>query len=385
MSGPPLLAIIGQSNGTTDTIERSTASLPNAARLTEYGVIIFEPTFHAMFPDMKLPLPRWGGGSLKPDSLTILGVTLASRRPQLEAFFKQGGVLCVLVGPPSALYSSDQYTPASLSPYYLLSPSPESIANMGLAGGSGRSSALLFPEDPMAPFLNERPIWRGTLGQGVFPKANDRFPLAVNNQDEPIAYVEYVGRGVVYYLPQPSDYGEWRALHEGANAAWDAREDLLEEFGLDDEAALQSDLKLAREEFVKVRDRVTRDLRALRAERRELVDRDAVLGRALRYYRAAVHLPPTKALASYYNMWEVIRSESGGADQAQKALGISKKMVDRITEPANRPKLAARHADKDQPVPVEEQEMKDAAESATDIMRRYLKQKLDTWRATPPS
>lgn len=130
---------------------------------------------------------------------------------------------------------------------------------------------------------------------------------------------------------------------------------------------------------------MTTKLRALRDERRNLVDRDAVLTRALGYYRAGARLPPTKALASYYNMWDVIRSELGGAAQAQKALGITKKQTDRLTELANRPQAAARHADKQEPVPVTDQEMKDATETADTLMRNYLELKLDMSRATPPT
>jgi hypothetical protein len=377
----PVITIVSESRGTPDAIERTMGSLRSAGRLTEYSIILLEPTFEALFPNMDLPGRR--GGTVKAELFTAMAVSLSLLREQLEAFLAQGGVLCVFMGPRSDIDSTVQYRHEALSPFALLSGEANDHARMGLLGGHGKSSTVLFPEDAMAKYLELAPDWGGTLKQGVFPSANDRFPLAVNNQDEPIAYVEYVGRGAVYYLPKPNEYSEWLALMDGAKAAWEEREDVLEEFGLADEVALQVRLKAAREEFIRVRDKVTQDLRALREERRTLVDKDDVLGRALKYYRAGARLPSTKALGSYYNMWEVIRSELGGEDEAISALGLTKKMVDRITDPANRPRLAARHADKEQPVPVDEVEMTHAIESADEIMGRYLKLKLEAWRATP--
>jgi hypothetical protein len=381
--GPAILTIISESQGTSDAVDRTMGSLRASIRLTEYGIIMVEPTFAALFPDMDLP--GWRGGTVKPELFLGMTAALGQRRRQLQRFLAQGGVLCAFVGPPSELNSTLQYRRVELSPYALLTESDEALANMGLAGGRGTSSTVLFPEDPMAAYLETAPEWNGTLQHGSFPDANDRFPLAVNNQEEPIAYAEYVGRGVVYYLPKPNESGEWTALMDAARAAWETREDLLEEFGLDEEMELQERLRVAREDFMTVRDKVSNEVRALREERRTLVDRDEVLGRALRYYRAGIRLPQAKALASFYNMWEVVRSELGGPDQAMKTLGLTKKNVDRITDPANRPKLAARHANKEQPVPIDEKEMKDATDSASEIMRRYLKYKLEEWRATPPS
>ena len=171
-------------------------ALPDAEVLTEYDIIICEPTFHALWRNGGLP--RFDEARQSIDPLPYFQ-ELRRRQKELTAFLERGGVLVLFLSPPSILVN-----PTSVvSPLFALELVRANAKDIPIVRGSGSSYEILSPDHIMSSYLQYRPKWTATMTSGVFAEDPFAFPLATSSDGRNIAFEERVGAGAVFWVPPP--------------------------------------------------------------------------------------------------------------------------------------------------------------------------------------
>jgi hypothetical protein len=339
-------------------------SLASADRLTEYDILIIAPS--------AATFGRMAGTELQYESYARLEALIERRRGELAEFIAAGGVAAVLIAPFTSVRG--QLRDDELYDYELF-VHKYSLRRFGLVNESGTSRELLDNDDPIASYVAQTERWVCTLERGAYAEDPHHYPLAVNRQGRPIAYVEHVGRGTVYWVAPCSTDADWRRLLEGLQKVWSGTADPLH--GL---SAGQLQEIVAEEDRIQTESRrQLADLRARRdavlAARQRLVEEDRDAARALQHYRAARHASPAKALDFLHRMVETIEHVYGNETKTLAELGYSKATLNDINKPANDKAYRARHeGGENKDVPRDELERAFAA--ADEILGRFLSRRL---------
>lgn len=345
--------------------------------LTEYDVVIIEPTFAGLW--QQPTWPRYGVSSQEGD-LDALASELAHRHEELERFFARGGVAVVLLGPESVLHSSGYGGDRrSVSAWEFLIPEELARVHMGVRANTGTTYDVL-DEGAMSSYLQQRPRWIATVRSGALSTDPFGFPLATAKDGSFVAYEEIIGAGVLFWVPPPSDEGQWHMLVICARQVWSEREALMGDVALAEERALRDQLQTLEAAYRKQRGEIVAALAALRMARLAFLASDNAVERARKHARVATTYGPAKALAAYHDMLELIERQYGGERAAQDALGYSAALARKITVPANDRRYSARHPGADAPASVPPQVAAEARVAAHEILQRFVDIRFARWR-----
>lgn len=338
------------------------------SRLQEFNLVIVDPLVTRLVSD------RLSGS--EPHATTDMikferhRSAFYRRRDELHALLSTGGVVVVFLRPISRLTA--QLGPSQwerMEALELLAPR-DWLRAFVRNEQTGRSGPPVDDDDPMTPYLRLRPDYLVTLDGGLLADESHGYPLAFTQDGLVTAYVEYVGRGVVYWVPPPirGPDSAWRTLIDSARKAVGTRGQELDAIADDEQLRkLQGDAASALQSHADAR----RALRAEMAARTQLLESDEVLASAVRHFNTARTATPRRALDHFSRMHEVIKRELGG-HKAARLLGYHEDLSDSFTAPANEPAKQIRHAASGPPEDVPAEVLAKAAEAAGEILRRFF-------------
>lgn len=338
-------------------------TLRNAQDLSEYDVLIVQPTFRWLVDTE----PDWGstgGRATFADRGLIEG-----RRRELLRLLRRGGVVIALLGPLSTQGGSPRHAIS-----FITGTDEDS---MGIESRSGRSLDVLDAEHPATEYLASGLTWLVTLKRGAL--AGDPFgaPLAESREGEVVAYEELFGGGHILWVPPPNSAPQWQTLYSMAARVWELRSELAA--GSGEEAELLERLAQLDADYRAKRQSVLKEVRRIREARLQFVEEDTAVKRAQALMRAARSYGPAKALQTYAQMLEHIEQQYGGERASREALGYSAGTAAKITIPANNPAYFSRHAGAGEPQPVPDEVLSDAAKAAEDVLRCFEDRRFSEW------
>jgi len=337
-------------------------TLQNAHDLSEYDVLIVQPTFMYL---VKVE-PNWGTNM----TATFGNADLFSRRRlELLRLLRRGGVVIAFLGPPSIQGGGPRYAIS------LITGADDNA--MGIETKSGQSLEVLDAEHPTAQYLKSGLTWIATLTRGVLAPDPFGAPLAVSREGEIVAYEELFGGGHILWVPPPTTPQHWRELYEMAARVWAMRSELAA--GSEQEAALLKDVARLDAEYRARRQSIISDVRRIREARLRFGEEDPAVQRARGLMRAAKSYGPARALRTYADLLEFIEQQYGGEKAGREALGYSANSAARITGPANNRDYFSRHSGSGEPVPVPADVLAEAAKVAEDVLRRFEDRRFSEW------
>lgn len=342
--------------------QKNKVVLTAADRLTEYDVLVIDPA--ALRPP--------SSGEVPYEVVHAFTRLFSDRRVEFREFLALGGVAAVFLRFPQSLKA--QLLDDVVYNYELFAEQ-WALRRFGFQDDSGTSREVLDPDDPMSLYLRQVERWVSTVEKGPLADDPHGYALAVNRQGRPVAFVEHVGPGCVYWIPPCGTDADWRLLISALERAWNATSDPLIGLAADELKRINDQVDevqtKAREGLADLR----RNQKAVLDKRQRLTDEDADVARALQHYRAARHASPAKALDFLHRMSETIEHVYGGEAKALAELGYSKNTLGDITRPANNKSYRARHeGGENQAVP--EGETKKAFAAADEILGRFLDSRL---------
>lgn len=366
----PKVAIIGPKPPLS--LNRYARRLISADRLSEYDLLVYTTAATG------LGLTARGFTQAEVSQVQAMGRVLGSRHDEFVEFLGLGGVAVILLEVPGGVKVA--YGDFSVHAAQLAVWQQYRLANMRIVTETGTSFILLDPNDPIALYLRELKRWELTLAGGGLADDPHGYPLATNRAGTPIAYVEHVGRGTVYWVPPPRSEEDWTRLLAGARTAWSEQFDPLLGLMGDELTTIDKRLDEKKVELGQAIRGTIEERNRVLASRRRLVESDASVERALQHYRAARRSSPARALDFLHRMIETIEHEYGGQGKTIETLGYSRSTNDNITQPANNRAYRARHeGGEGKPVPADE--LKKAFVAADEIMSRFLAKRLSEMKA----